>query len=125
MYWSILFRYEVLGILSMATMMGNNPRRMMRTKFGYMENPYRYMARMNRGTQGWRGIKRFVAKARYKTRKNIARSLVGIPKVHIKNGWIIEDVQNGHLHIKYLCPRNGKGFNHIQGRWSRNWRQQG
>ena len=31
------FRYEVLGILSMATMMGNNPRRMMRTKFGYME----------------------------------------------------------------------------------------
>lgn len=46
------FRYEVLGILSMATMMGNNPGRMMRTKFGYMENPYRYMARMNRGTQG-------------------------------------------------------------------------
>ena len=109
MYWSIFFRYEVLGILSMATMMGNNPRRMMRTKFGYMENPYRYMVRMNRGTQGWRGIKRFVAKARYKTRKNIARSLVGIPKVHIKNGWIIEDIQNGHLHIKYLCQRNGRG----------------
>lgn len=63
------FRYEVLGILSMATMMGNNPRRMMRTKFGYMENPYRYMARMNRGTQGWRGIKRFVAKARYKNQE--------------------------------------------------------
>lgn len=63
------FRYEVLGILSMATMMGNNPGRMMRTKFGYMENPYRYMARMNRGTQGWRGIKRFVAKARYKNQE--------------------------------------------------------
>lgn len=63
------FRYEVLGILSMATMMGNNPRRMMRTKFGYMENPYRYMVRMNRGTQGWRGIKRFVAKARYKNQE--------------------------------------------------------
>ena len=63
------FRYEVLGILSMATMMGNNPRRRMRTKFGYMENPYRYMVRMNRGTQGWRGIKRFVAKARYKNQE--------------------------------------------------------
>lgn len=58
------FRYEVLGILSMATMVAGNPRRM-RTGLGYIGNPYRYMAKMHRKAQrmqgrdiGFRGLPR-------------------------------------------------------------------
>lgn len=79
------FRYEVLGILSMATMVAGNPRRM-RTGLGYIGNPYRYMAKMHRKAQrmqgrdiGFRGLPRNIKV------KKMVRNLIGMPKAPVEN----------------------------------------